>query len=102
MAKIEAAIALARSSVGTLAKMTALIGEVERKMANSAAAMAAKKPIGDDARRQSTANGTLTAVDSAHTRRLARARSWPGHRSPSCPPTNVAKRPATTRIKPNQ
>jgi hypothetical protein len=75
MAKIDAAMAVARSSEGTLPKMTALTGDVERKMANSAAPMAEKNPTGDEARRHAAAQGTLTSMDQAHRRRLARARS---------------------------
>src|SRR6185436_4044759 len=59
MANIDKAIALARSVSGTPCRMTTLIGDVDKKMANSATAMETKKPRGECAKRQAIEKGTL-------------------------------------------
>ena len=70
---MESAIALARSSVGTLLRRTAFTGEVERKSASSHRKARAKKPVGEGARKQAAATGAASALLMAQTRRPIRA-----------------------------
>jgi len=62
IAKMESAMALARNATGTPCRMTTLMGDVDMKIANSAAAMPTKNPTGEPAKKQAAANGTLTSV----------------------------------------
>ena len=68
MAKIDTAIALARTSGGTARRMTALIGDVPRKSARMQKKTSTKKTPGDGARKQATTSGAPIAPPSAQMR----------------------------------
>jgi hypothetical protein len=77
IAKMLAAIAVARISLGTLSKMTALIGDVDRKIALSQAKKRTKKRVDVGAKMATAASGVAKRLPTAQTRRNARERfSW--------------------------
>src|SRR5947209_3864906 len=108
MAKIDIAIALARSSVGTVRRMTALMGDVDAKIATSHPKAKTKKVTGVGETKHAAAKGAAMALVQAQTRREMRAsrsgsaksRALAMRRSLIAPPTQVPIPPATTRIAP--
>ena len=114
IAKIETAIALARTSGGTARRITALIGDVPRKSARMQKKTRMKKTVGDGERKQATAIGAPIALPSAQMRSSPRTVSRSTDSGPCSaatlrrtlsahlPPMAVASAPATTVITPKR
>src|SRR5262245_18743042 len=100
--KIEAAITDASNVDGTDSKVAVLIGAVETKSARHDTANRMKKVVVVVAKRQPSAAGAATRLDSAESESAARTRSVPGQRSPSDPPSAVPQMPVTASTTPSQ
>src|SRR5215813_10030269 len=62
IAKIDAAIALARSSVGTVRRNTALTGDVDRNSPISQTSAMPKNTVDDGTRKHTTASGAAMII----------------------------------------
>ncbi len=71
MTKIETAIALARSSTGTLSRISVLIGPVGRNSKNIAAVRQSIAPVVEPTRNAANATGTASTAESVSTNEYA-------------------------------